>query len=147
MKTFTLKKEQVERKWYLVDAKDEILGRLASRIALVLQGKHKPSYTPNVDMSDFVVVTNAEKIKLTGKKLGNKKYASHSMYPGGFKVKTLEVLMNTKPEEVIKRAVKTMLPFNKLRDRRMKKLKVYKGSEHPHKSVKLEPINLTKKRN
>jgi large subunit ribosomal protein L13 len=144
MKTFILKKEKVDRKWYLVDAKDKILGRLASRIALVLQGKHKPSYTPNVDMSDFVVVINAEKVKVTGKKLENKQYESHSMYPGGLKVERFEVLLNTKPEEVIKRAVKTMLPFNKLRDRRMKKLKVYKGSEHPHKNVKLEPVNLTK---
>lgn len=147
MKTFILKKEKVERKWYLVDAKDKILGRLASRIALVLQGKNKPSYTPNVDMSDFVVVINAEKIKVTGKKLENKKYQSHSLYPGGFKEERLEDLMKTKPEEVMRRAVKTMLPFNKLRDRRMKKLKVYKGSEHPHKNVKLEPLNLTKNRN
>lgn len=144
MKTFTLKKEKVDRKWYLVDAQDKVLGRLASRIALVLQGKNKPSYTPNVDMSDFVVVVNAEKIKVTGKKLENKKYQSHSMYPGGFKEKRLEDLLKTKPEEVLKRAVKTMLPFNKLRDRRMKKLKVYKGFEHPHKSVKLESVSFTK---
>jgi len=144
MKTFVLNKEKVERKWYLVDAKDKVLGRLASRIALVLQGKHKPSYTPNVDMSDFIVVINAEKIKVTGKKPGNKKYQSHSLYPRGFKEERLEDLLNTKPEEIIKRAVKTMLPFNKLRDRRMKKLKVYKGPEHPHKSVKLEVITLTK---
>ncbi len=144
MKTFILKKEQVERKWYLVDAKDKVLGRLASRIALVLQGKHKPSYTPNVDMSDFVVVINAEKVKVTGKKLENKKYQSHSLYPRGFKEEKFEYLLKTKPEEIIKRAVKTMLPFNKLRDRRMKKLKVYKGSEHPHKSVKLETVSLTK---
>ncbi|MDD5454206.1 MAG: 50S ribosomal protein L13 [Candidatus Ratteibacteria bacterium] len=144
MKTFTLKKEQVERKWYLVDAKDKVLGRLASRIALVLQGKHKPSYTPNIDMSDFVVVINAEKIKVTGKKLENKKYQSHSLYPRGFKEERFEDLLKTEPEEIIKRAVKTMLPFNKLRDRRMKKLKVYRGCEHPHKSVKLEAVSLTK---
>lgn len=144
MKTFILNKEKVERKWYLVDAKDKVLGRLASRIALVLQGKHKPSYTPNVDMSDFVVVINAEKIRVTGKKLENKKYIKHSLYPTGLKEEKFKDLLNTKPEETIKRAVKTMLPFNKLRDRRMKKLKVYKGSLHPHKSVKLEPITLTK---
>ncbi|MBU0533859.1 MAG: 50S ribosomal protein L13 [Candidatus Omnitrophica bacterium] len=146
MKTFILKKEAVERKWYLVDAKDEILGRLASRIALVLQGKNKPSYTPNVDMSDFVVVINAEKIKVTGKKLKTKQYERHSTYPGGLKIEKFETLLNTKPAEVIKKAVKRMLPVNKLRDKRMKKLKIYKGSEHPHKSVKIEPINLTKKR-
>jgi large subunit ribosomal protein L13 len=95
-------------------------------------------------MGDFVVVINAEKIKITGKKIDNKKYISHSLYPGGLKVKSLKELLKTKPEDVIIRAVKTMLPFNKLRARRMKKLKVYRGSEHPNKSVKLEPINLVK---
>ncbi len=144
MKTFIPKKETVVRKWYLVDATDKVLGRLASRISLVLQGKHKPSYSPHIDMGDFVVVINAEKIKITGKKLESKVYESHSLYPRGLKVKSLEKLMQTKPEDVMMRAVKTMLPFNKLRARRMKKLKVYKGSEHPHKNVKLELINLTK---
>jgi large subunit ribosomal protein L13 len=144
MKTFIPKKEQIERKWYLVDANDKVLGRLASRISLVLQGKHKSFYSPHLDMGDFVVVINAEKIKLTGKKLGSKEYRSHSLYPRGFKVESLEKLMQTKPEDVIRRAVKTMLPFNKLRARRMKKLKVYRGTEHLHKNVKLEPINLTK---
>ncbi len=144
MKTFILKKEQIERKWYLVDATDKVLGRLASRISLILQSKHKPSYSPHLDMADFVVVINAEKIKVTGKKMANKKYISHSLYPGGFKVKSLEELLKTKPEDVIIKAVKTMLPFNKLRSRRIKKLKVYRGSEHPHKAEKLEPINLVK---
>lgn len=144
MKTFIPKKEQIERKWYVVDATDKVLGRLASRISLILQAKHKPSYSPHLDMADFVVVINAEKVKVTGKKLESKTYESHSLYPRGFKVKTFEELIKTKPEDVIIRAVKTMLPFNKLRARRIKKLKVYRGPEHPHKNVKLEPINLTK---
>lgn len=144
MRTLIPKKEQIKRKWYLVDAKDKVLGRLASRISLVLQGKHNPSYAPHLDMGDFVVVINAEKIKVTGKKLSNKVYRSHSLYPRGFKVKKLQTLLQTKPEEVIVRAVKTMLPFNKLRVKRLKRLKVYKGSEHLHRNVKMEPINLTR---
>ena len=144
MKTFIPKKEKIERKWYLVDATDKVLGRLASRISLVLQGKHKPSYSPHLDMADFVVVINAEKIKVTGKKLQDKKYRKHSDYPGKVKEKSLEELLKTKPEEVIIEAVKTMLPPNRLKPKRLKKLKVYGGSDHPHKAEKPEPLNLTK---
>lgn len=144
MKTFIPKKEQIERKWYVIDATDKILGRLASRIAIILQGKHKPSYTPHIDMADFVIVINAEKIKVTGKKLLDKKYRSHSDYPGKVKEKNFEELLKTKPEDIIKQAVKNMLPQNKLARQTIKKLKVYKGSEHPHKAAKPEPLNLTK---
>jgi len=144
MKTFIPKKEQIERKWYVLDATDKILGRLASRISIILQGKHKPSYTPHIDMADFVVVINAEKIRVTGKKLQDKKYRSHSDYPGKVKEKSLEELLKTKPKDVIIQAVKNMLPQNKLARQTIKKLKVYKGSEHPHKAEKPEPLNLIK---
>jgi large subunit ribosomal protein L13 len=144
MKTFTPKKGNIERRWYLVDATDKVLGRLASRISLILQGKHKPYYAPHLDMGDFVVVINAEKVRVTGTKLQDKKYRSHSGYPGRLKEKNLKELLVTKPEDVMIKAVSGMLPKNKLAREMIKKLKVYRGSEHMHKNVKLEPINLIK---
>jgi len=142
MKTFMQRKEDVQREWYLVDATGKTLGRLASEIAKILMGKHKPTYTPHVDGGDFVVVVNAEKIHATGKKLDKKIYYRHTGYPGGLKETTLREMLQKKPEEVIKLAVRGMLPKNKLRDRRMKRLKVYAGPEHPHKAQNPKPLEL-----
>jgi large subunit ribosomal protein L13 len=142
MKTFMLRKEDVQREWYLVDATGKTLGRLASEIAKILMGKHKPTYTPHVDNGDFVVVVNAEKIHVTGKKLEKKVYYWHTGYPGGLKSATLKELLQKKPTEVIRLAVRGMLPKNKLRDRRMKRLKVYAGPEHPHKAQNPKPLDL-----
>lgn len=138
--TPTIKENQIERKWYLVDVKDKILGRFASEIAVILMGKNKPIWSPHLDTGDFVVVINAEKVKVTGKKLTDKKYYRHSGYPGGLKEETLSSLLQKSPETVIKLAVKGMLPHNKLGREIIKKLKVYKGSEHPHESQK--PLRL-----
>lgn len=142
MKTFMLRKEDVQREWYLVDATGKTLGRLASEIAKILMGKHKPTYTPHVDGGDFVVVINAEKIHATGKKLDKKIYYKHTGYPGGLKETTLREMLQKKPEEVIRLAVRGMLPKNKLRDRRMKRLKVYAGPEHPHAAQNPKPLEL-----
>ncbi|SMO77886.1 LSU ribosomal protein L13P [Balnearium lithotrophicum] len=142
MKTFMQRKEDVQRDWYVVDATGKTLGRLASEIAKILMGKHKPTYTPHVDGGDFVVVVNAEKVFVTGKKLDKKVYYWHTGYPGGLKQATLKELLQKKPEEVIRLAVRGMLPKNKLRDRRMKRLKVYAGPEHPHKAQNPKPLEL-----
>jgi large subunit ribosomal protein L13 len=142
MKTFMQRKEDVQRDWYVVDATGKTLGRLASEIAKILMGKHKPTYTPHVDGGDFVVVVNAEKVFVTGKKLDKKVYYWHTGYPGGLKQATLRELLQKKPEEVIRLAVRGMLPKNKLRDRRMKRLKVYAGPEHPHKAQNPKPLEL-----
>jgi large subunit ribosomal protein L13 len=142
MRTFMQRKEDVQRDWYLVDATGKTLGRLASEIAKILMGKHKPTYTPHVDGGDFVVVVNAEKIHVTGKKLDKKIYYKHTLYPGGLKETPLRKMLQEKPEEVIRLAVRGMLPKNKLRDRRMKRLKVYAGPEHPHKAQNPKPIEL-----
>ncbi len=142
MKTFMQRKEDVQREWYLVDATGKTLGRLASEIAKILMGKHKPTYTPHVDGGDFVVVINAEKIHATGKKLNQKIYYRHTGYPGGLKETTLREMLQKKPEEVIRLAVRGMLPKNKLRDRRMKRLKVYAGPGHPHKAQNPKPLEL-----
>ncbi len=142
MKTFMQRKEDVQRDWYVVDATGKTLGRLASEIAKILMGKHKPTYTPHVDGGDFVVVVNAEKVFVTGKKLDKKVYYWHTGYPGGLKQTTLRELLQKKPEEVIRLAVRGMLPKNKLRDRRMKRLKVYAGPEHPHKAQNPKPLEL-----
>lgn len=143
MKTVFLKKEEVERKWYIVDATGQTLGRLASRIARYLMGKHKPTYTPNVDCGDFVVVVNADKIKVTGKKLINKIYYTHTGYIGNLKAETLKERLEKEPEAVLIDAVWGMLPKNRLRKRIIKKLKVYRTSEHPHKAQNPELIQLT----
>lgn len=131
-RTKVAKVKDIEKKWYLIDAADKTLGRLSSKIAKILMGKHKPVWSPNVDTGDFVVVVNAEKVKVTGKKLDEKIYYRHSGYPGGFKQETLRSLMKRKPEMVIKLAVRGMLPKTKLGNKMIKKLKVYKGENHPH---------------
>ena len=137
MATSTIKGNKIERKWYLIDAKDKILGRIATRIATILIGKNKPIWSPNIDTGDFVIVINAEKIKVTGKKLFDKKYYKHSGYIGSLKEVPLYSLLNKSPETVIKLAVKGMLPKNKLGRKMIKKLKVYKGEKHPHISQNL----------
>ncbi len=142
MKTFMLRKEDVQRDWYVVDATGKTLGRLASEIARILMGKHKPTYTPHVDNGDFIIVVNAEKIHVTGKKLDKKIYYKHTGYMGHLKETTLREMLQKKPEEVIRLAVRGMLPKNKLRDRRMKRLKVYAGPEHPHAAQNPKPLEL-----
>ncbi|HBG92080.1 MAG: 50S ribosomal protein L13 [Nitrospirae bacterium RIFOXYB2_FULL_43_5] len=138
MKTRFAKKTDIEYKWYLVDAKDAVLGRLAVKIAVCLRGKNKAIFTPNVDTGDFVVVVNAEKVRTTGKKLDDKIYYHHSGYPGGIKAKTLRERLSKEPQKVISDAVWGMLPKNRLGRAMLKKLKVYKGSEHPHVAQKPE---------
>jgi len=132
MKTEFAKKGDIERKWYVVDAKDAVLGRLAVRIATCLRGKNKPVFTPNVDTGDFVIVVNADKIRLTGRKYTDKVYYHHSGYIGGIKAQTAKELLEKKPEKIIENAVWGMLPKNRLGRSMFKKLKVYKGAEHPH---------------
>src|SRR5512139_3570472 len=128
-KTYTLKGSEIERRWYVVDATDETLGRLASRIARVLEGKHKPTYTPNLDSGDHVIVLNAAKV-----------YARHSGYPQGYKEETLGHLLERRPEEVLRRAVKGMLPHNRLGAKQLRKLKIYAGPDHPHQAQQPEPL-------
>ena len=142
MKTYRIKPNEVERKWWVVDATGKTLGRLASEIAKILRGKHKPYYQPDVDCGDFVIVINAEKIRVTGKKLEQKKYYWNSRYPGGLKERTLKWMLENKPEEVIRLAVKRMLPKNRLGHRMLKKLKVYRGPERPHQAQKPEPLEV-----
>ena len=132
MKTYVPKKDEIERKWWLIDADGKILGRLATKVANLLRGKGKPQYVDFLDIGDFVVIINAEKIKVTGKKLEQKSYYSHSGYPGGIREKSLKELLETKPEDVIKKAVWGMIPKNKLNRAIHKKLKVYTGPDHPH---------------
>jgi large subunit ribosomal protein L13 len=140
MKTYIPKKDEVERRWYIVDAAGKTLGRLAADIARVLRGKHKPQYTPNIDVGDFVIVINAEKITVTGKKLQNKIYYRHSGYPGGLKAETLAHLLQRRPERVIELAVKGMLPHNRLGRAMFRKLKVYAGPHHPHAAQQPLPL-------
>ncbi len=142
MKTFVAKKEEVNRDWYLVDAENQVLGRIATTIANVLRGKNKPTYTPSVDTGDFVIVLNAEKIALTGNKLADKTYYSHSGYPGGIKSITAGKLLEKKPEDLIRIAVKGMPPKNKLARHMLSKLKIYSGSEHPHKAQQPRALNI-----
>ncbi len=142
MKTVFVKKEDVQRKWYVVDAEGATLGRLAARIASYLRGKHKPIFTPNVDTGDFIIVINAEKIRLTGKKLTDKVYYWHTGYRGGLKAATPKELLEKAPERLIMDAVWGMLPKNRLGRQIFKKLKVYKGSEHPHSAQKPEKIKI-----
>ena len=132
MKTFSAKPNDVTRDWFVVDAADKTLGRLASEIAHRLRGKHKPEYTPHVDTGDYIVVVNAEKIRVTGKKTTDKMYHHHTGYPGGLKSMSFEKLIDKAPERVIQSAVKGMLPKNPLGRAMFKKLKVYAGAEHPH---------------
>ena len=134
MSTFMAKKEEVDRQWYVIDATGKPLGRLASQVATLLRGKHKPIYTPHVDTGDHVIIVNAENVALTGKKLDQKIYYRHSGYPGGIKAIKYRNFMEKSPERVIEKAVKGMLPHNALGRQMFKKLKVYKGSTHPHKA-------------
>ena len=140
MKTYQAKKEEVDHHWYLVNAEGKVLGRLAAGVAKVLRGKHKPSYTPHVDTGDFIVVVNAGKVSLTGRKLKNKTYYRYTGYPGGIKEMSAEKLLVKKPTEMIRMAVKGMLPKNSLGRQMLRKLKVYAGPNHPHKAQK--PVSL-----
>lgn len=142
MKTYTAKKETVERQWVVVDAQDKVLGRLATRVAHILRGKNKPIFTNHVDTGDFVVIVNAEKIRLTGNKLDDKTYYWHSGYPGGIKGMTAREMLEKKPEQVIKRAVKGMLPKNRLGNKLISKLKIYVGPDHPHEAQQPQKIEL-----
>lgn len=132
MKTYSLKKSDIQKDWCLVDADGRTLGRFASRIASLLRGKHKPTYTPHMDMGDFVIVINAEKIRVSGNKERQKMYFTHSGYPGGKKLKDLRTVRSSHPERVITHAVKGMLPHNRLGRAMLRHLKVYRGPEHPH---------------
>ncbi len=140
MKTFIPKEDNIERIWYIVNAEDKALGRLASKVATILRGKHKPIYVPHADVGDYVIVINAAKVRLTGKKLEQKVYYHYSGYPGGLKETHLSDLMKKNPEEVIKRAVKGMLPKNKLGRKMLTKLKVYQDKEHHQEAQKPVPI-------
>ncbi len=135
-----VKKEEVKRNWYLIDAKDKVLGRLASHLAYMLQGKHRADYSPHVDQGDFFVIINADKVKLTGKKLDQKTYWRHSGYMGGLKLETARQLLQKRPEELILLAVKRMLPRNRMRNKLLKKIKVYAGEVHPHQAQNPQPM-------
>jgi large subunit ribosomal protein L13 len=140
MKTWNAKPADVERQWYVVDAEGQTLGRLATRVADTLRGKRKPTYTPHVDTGDFVVVVNAEKVAVTGAKLQQKLYYRHSGYPGGLRSRTLAEQLERRPAEVIRKAVKGMLPRNRLGRAQLGKLKVYAGPAHPHEAQKPQPL-------
>ena len=139
-KTLTIRETEIDRHWFVVDATDQTLGRLASRIARVLEGKHKATYTPNLDSGDHVIVLNAARIAVTSNKLESKLYIRHSGYPQGLKQETLGHLLDRRPEEVIRRAVRGMLPRTKLGAQQLRKLKVYAGSDHPHQAQRPEPL-------
>lgn len=142
-RTYVAKPGEVERKWYVVDATDQTLGRLATRIASILRGKHKPEYTPHEDVGDFVIVVNAEKVHVTGRKLEQKKYYWHTEYPGGIREIGLSRQLDLHPERVIEHAVKGMLPRGPLGRRQLRKLRVYKGAQHPHEAQQPESLELT----
>ncbi|NLD46130.1 MAG: 50S ribosomal protein L13 [Clostridiaceae bacterium] len=142
MKTYMAKPQEVKRKWYVVDAEGKPLGRLASEIAKILRGKNKPDFTPHVDTGDHVIVLNAEKVVLTGKKLDQKLYRHHSLYPGGLKEIKYRAFMASKPEKAVEIAVKGMLPKNSLGRAMFRKLNVYKGTEHPHEAQKPEKLDI-----
>lgn len=142
MKTVSMRAQDVQRSWLLVDAEDKTLGRLATEVARRLRGKHKPEYTPHVDTGDYVVVINADKVRVTGNKTTDKMYYRHSGYPGGIKGISFEHLREKYPERIIEKAVKGMLPRNPLGRAMFRKLKVYAGPEHPHSAQQPEPINL-----
>ena len=142
MKTFVAKEHEIEKKWYLIDAKDKVLGRLASEIATVLRGKNKPIFTPHMDAGDYVVVVNADKVILTGDKLEKKIYYHHSGYVGGLKETTAKDMLLKRPTNLIKFAVKGMLPKNSLGRRQLTKLKIYTGQDHPHQAQKPEKLEI-----
>jgi large subunit ribosomal protein L13 len=142
MKTYVANSSDRERNWLIVDANGQTLGRLATQIADALRGKRKPSYTPHVDTGDFVVVVNAERISVSGNKRADKRYYRHSGYPGGLRSRTLEEMLDRRPEEVIRLAVKGMLPRNRLARKQITKLKIYAGSEHPHVAQQPQPMEI-----
>ena len=140
VKTYTARESEIDRRWFVVDATDETLGRLASRIARVLEGKHKPTWSPTLDSGDHVIVLNAARIAVTSDKLESKLYIRHSGYPQGLKQETLGHLLERRPEEVIRRAVKGMLPRTRLGAQQLRKLKIYAGGDHPHQAQRPEPL-------
>jgi large subunit ribosomal protein L13 len=142
MKTYVARPSTREREWLLVDAADRTLGRLATQIADALRGKRKPEYTPHIDTGDFVIVVNAEKVAVTGNKREAKMYHRHSGYPGGLRSRSLEVMLARRPEEVIRLAVRGMLPKNRLGRQQLRKLKIYAGPDHPHEAQKPRPVEL-----
>ena len=142
MKSFMATPQTVEKEWFVLDAEGATLGRLATRVAMVLRGKHKPTYTPHTDAGDFVVIVNAHKVRLTGRKLDQKMYYWYSGYPGGIKGRTARVMLQRKPEEVLRRAVRGMLPKNNLGRQMMTKLKIYADSEHPHQAQQPKALAL-----
>ena len=142
MKTYSAKPQEVERKWFVVDAQGQTLGRLATRVATLLRGKHKAIYTPHIDCGDYVIVVNAEKVAVTGHKLDDKIYYRHSNYPGGLRQVTLRRQLQIHPERVIESAVRGMLPKNRLGRKMFKKLKVYAGPEHPHQAQQPEDLDI-----
>ncbi len=145
MKTHATKPSEITRDWWLVDADGVVLGRLASEVAKRLRGKHKPNFAPHLDVGDHVVVVNASKVLMTGSKVTDKKYYRHSGYPGGLKTRTLNDMLERRPEEVLRLAVKGMLPRNRLANRQITKLKIYAGPEHPHTAQNPEPLPLDEK--
>jgi large subunit ribosomal protein L13 len=142
MKSYMARPLEVERRWYVVDAEGQTLGRLATEIARILRGKNKPQYTPHVDTGDFVVVVNAEKVVVTGKKAEQKVYRRHSGYPGGLKETSYEQMMERRPTEILRRAVKGMMPKNRLARQQLRKLKIYAGPEHPHAAQDPQPYEV-----
>lgn len=142
MKTYVATPANRQRDWYVVDAEGKTLGRLATQIADMLRGKRKPEYTPHCDTGDFVVVINAEKVRVTGRKMEQKRYWRHSGYPGGIRSRTLAEMLDRQPEEVLRKAVKGMIPRNKLGRAQLRKLKVYAGTEHPHAAQQPKPIEI-----
>ncbi|HUG29355.1 MAG TPA: 50S ribosomal protein L13 [Candidatus Limnocylindria bacterium] len=139
-KTYTARESEIERSWFVVDATNETLGRLASRVAHVLEGKHKPTWTPNLDTGDHVIVLNARKISVSAAKLTTKSYARHSGHPQGFKEEALGKLLERRPEEVVRRAIKGMMPHTRLGAQQLRKLKIYADSDHPHQAQQPEPL-------
>jgi large subunit ribosomal protein L13 len=139
-RTYTPRASEIDRKWFVVDADGQTLGRLSSHVARLLEGKHKPGYATHIDVGDHVIVVNAGKIRVTGDKLRSKVYARHSGYPGGFREERMEELLQRRPEEVVRRAVRGMLPRTKLGTQQLRKLKVYAGSQHPHEAQQPEPV-------
>jgi large subunit ribosomal protein L13 len=142
LKTFTPTNEEIERKWYWIDADGQVLGRAASRIAQILRRKHKPIWTPHLDVGDFVIVVNADKIRVTGRKAEQKRYYRHSGYPGGLKVTPYKRIKAKQPEFILREAVKGMLPHNRLGRKMLKKLKIYPSPEHPHQAQKPKPLSM-----
>jgi len=141
LKTFSPKKENIERQWYLVDAKNQVLGRLASHVARILRGKHKPIFAPHVDTGDHVIIINAERIRVTGKKAQQKRYKRYSGYPSGLKETVYEKMLAKHPERILEHAIKGMLPKNRLGRKMFKKLRIYTGEQHPHQAQRPETLN------